>query len=219
MFTGLVKDIGTVTQIQSNREGKRIRVASKLCPEIEIDDSVSINGACQTAIEISSSEFEVQAVHTTLEKTTLGSLKPGDFVNLELAMAVGDRLGGHMVQGHVNGVGGIKNIVSTGDTYLLEIDYPAELSKYIVQEGSISVDGISLTVAKKEMGTTSFTLAIIPHTWHNTVLGKRNIGDKVNLEVDIIAKYVENLLGFTDNSKENVNNSNITLEWLSSKGF
>lgn len=217
MFTGLVKEIGKIEKVSSNQEGREIVVkSSELIKDIAIDDSVSINGVCQTVIEVTGTSFKVQAVQVTLEKTTLGKLKESEEVNLELALRLSDRLGGHLVQGHVNGIGTLEKISKTGRYYVLGIKYPASLKKYIVSEGSIAVDGISLTVSHSNNENHYFEISIIPHTFVNTVLNNKKIGDVVNLETDILAKYVENIL-FTKADKKN--ESKITEEWLLSKGF
>ena len=205
MFTGLIKDIGTIVSIKSNSEGKEFVIrAPKLYHEIQIDDSVATNGVCLTATEIKADTFKVQAVHVTLEKTNIGKLNQGDKVNLELALRPMDRLGGHFVQGHVNGVGTIKGIHKRGDNYEISIAAPKELFRYIIQEGSIAVDGISLTVARLE--AMEFTVSIIPHTYEMTILHTKKRGDSVNIEVDMMAKYLENFLKF-DRRQENFENT------------
>jgi riboflavin synthase len=211
MFTGLVKEVGRVKEIRPNPEGKELIIESKeLLPEMGIDDSVSVNGACQTVTEVKDGSFRVQSIHVTLEKTTLGSLKPGDPVNLELALRASDRLGGHFVQGHVNDTGVISNIKSIGENYLYTIKYPKNLGKYIISEGSIAIDGISLTVAMLNTNTCELTVSLIPHTMENTNLASLKVGSRVNLEVDLLAKYIENLLSKGDG---------LSKEWLTSKGF
>lgn len=216
MFTGLVKDIGTVKGIIPNTEGLELIIESKeLISDIAIDDSIAINGACQTATKVSGSTFSVQTVHVSLEKTTLGSLKLGDSVNLELALRLSDRLGGHLVQGHVNDVAEIISIDARGKNFVVSAKLSPAQMKYIVKEGSITIDGISLTVANTNKDNSTFTVSIIPHTWNNTVLRSRPIGSKVNIEVDILGKYVENLLG----SRGIVPEPKISQKWLSSKGF
>ncbi|RLA63119.1 MAG: riboflavin synthase [Epsilonproteobacteria bacterium] len=211
MFTGLVKEVGRIKEIRSNPEGKELIIESKeLLPEMGIDDSVSVNGACQTVTEVRNGAFKVQSIHVTLEKTTLGSLKPGDPVNLELALRASDRLGGHFVQGHVNDCGVISNIKSIGENYLYSIKYPENLGKYIISEGSIAIDGISLTVARLNREARELTVSLIPHTMKNTNLNSLKVGDKVNLEVDLLAKYIENLLSKGDD---------LSQKWLASKGF
>ncbi len=195
MFTGLIKDIGTIVSVKSNSEGKEFVIkAPNLYKDIQIDDSVSTNGVCLTATEIKGEMFKIQAVHVTLEKTNIGKLKQGDKVNLELALRPMDRLGGHFVQGHVNGVGAIKSVNQRGKNWEITIDSPKELFRYIISEGSIAVDGISLTVAR--LREREFTVSIIPHTYENTILHTKKIGDSVNIEVDMMAKYLENFLQF-----------------------
>ncbi len=217
MFTGLVQEIGIVKSIIPNREGKQLVIKAKdVLSEIAFDDSISINGACQTATKIDVDSFTVQAVHVTLEKTTLGQLKIGDEINMELALRLSDRLGGHMVQGHINDISLIKKIDQTGENYLLSVQVSKNQMKYIVQEGSITLDGISLTVAKLDKKNCLVTVSIIPHTWKNTILRNRKVGSAINIEVDIIGKYVENLLFHREEHK---NSSSITEGWLSSKGF
>lgn len=217
MFTGLVKEIGVISSVTKNAEGIEITVKSnKLISEIEIDDSVAINGACQTAIKTTTSTFTVQAVHTTLDKTTLGDLRPGDEVNLELAMRLSDRLGGHLVQGHVNDIGFIQKVDTFGDNYLITLKVPTDLLKYIVNEGSITLSGISLTIENVESNQSLISVSVIPHTFFNTILKNMKIGSKINIEVDILGKYVENLLFYAGSNNKK---QSITQEWLSSKGF
>ena len=213
MFTGLVKEMGKLIKISSISEGKRLRIqAPKLIQEISIDDSVSVNGVCQTAVALDGDCFEVVAVHTTLEKTTLGSLKDGEKLNLELAVRASDRLGGHIVQGHVNGVARLKTVENKGENFNLTFSIDSSLRKYIVAEGSIAIDGISLTVSC--VGEDWFGVTIIPHTWKHTVLGQRNINDAVNIEVDILAKYLESLIKF-----QSPTDSKLTESWIREQGF
>ena len=201
MFTGLVKDIGVIKSITSNKEGKVFVVQSqKLAHEISIDDSVATNGVCLTATNIKNDTYECQAVHVTLQKTNLGSLKLGDKVNLELALRASDRLGGHIVQGHVNGIGKILNIKSTGKNINITFSVEEHLKKYIIKEGSIAIDGVSLTVYDVQEG--QYKVTLIPHTFDNTIFHTKKNGDKVNIEVDIMAKYLEHFMKF-DNTKAN----------------
>lgn len=195
MFTGLIKDSGKIIKITANSEGKEFIIeTTKLADDIKIDDSIATNGVCLTATKIKGNQFTVQAVHVTLEKTSLGSLKVGSLVNLELALRPIDRLGGHIVQGHVNGLGKIKAIKPMGGNYEIEFTAQKDLFKYIIKEGSIALDGISLTIARLTNNT--FTVSIIPHTFENTTLHAKKIGDSVNIEVDMMAKYLENFLRF-----------------------
>lgn len=193
MFTGLIEEIGKVKKIDSISGGIRISLsASKIMDDLKIDDSVSVNGVCLTAVKIDSNNFVVEAVGETLKKTTFVELKENQIVNLERAVRLNDRLGGHLVQGHVNGVGRITNIQKLGENYFLEVEVPVHLTKYLIDEGSIAIDGISLTIAK--LVDNKVGVSIIPHTWKSTNLSTRNIGAKVNIETDVIAKYIEKLL-------------------------
>lgn len=217
MFTGLIQQISKVKEIHPNKEGKLFTIEFKGASEqIKVDDSVAVNGVCQTAVEVYGDLVTFQAVHMTLEKTTLGSLKPNDSINTELALRASDRLGGHMVQGHVNGFGKISDIKNMGQNYLVSIQYPEELGRYFVAEGSVAIDGISLTIAEHKDEKCVFTLSIIPHTWDNTILQQRQVGDQVNIEVDILAKYVENMLNYANKQKPE---SKISMNWLSEQGY
>ena len=220
MFTGLVQDLGRVAYKSVNTEGARLGIKTKsLCSNIKIDDSVSINGVCQTVTSIEGEVFFVQIVHVSLEKTTLGSLNLNDEVNLELALRVSDRLGGHIVQGHVNTKTAITKIDKYGKNYLLSMTLDKQIAPYIVQEGSIAVEGISLTVARLSDADGTFTVSVIPHTWDNTILKNRKLGQEVNIEVDIFAKYIERLLGFKQEESSTEGKLPITMDWLKSKGF
>ncbi len=218
MFTGIVKEIGKVKSLTPNSSGLSLEVyAPALIKDLEIDDSVSINGACQTVTELGGDYFRVQAVHTTLEKTTLGALSIGEDVNLELALQLQTRLGGHLVQGHVNGMGSIVTVLKKGNNYDVWVSYPPQCAPYIVKEGSITVDGISLTVADLKREEHQLMLSIIPHTWEQTALRHRRSGALVNLEVDIIAKYVENLLFYR--SQNQASKKDLSMDWIKEMGF
>ena len=202
MFTGLIQELGRIENIITNTEGREFIIrAPSLINEIAIDDSVATNGVCLTATKISGDTFHVQAIHVTLEKTGLGQLKKGDKVNLELSLRPQDRLGGHFVQGHVNALGKILKIATIGNNWEIEISFPRELRKYMISEGSITLDGISLTIAR--LTDSSLTVAIIPHTLEKTSLSFKKVGDVLNLEVDMIAKYIENFLIFNQDSRKN----------------
>jgi riboflavin synthase len=192
MFTGLIQDTGIIQSITNNREGREFVIRTALIAEIKVDDSIATNGVCLTATKISGDTYTCQAIPMTLEKTSLGKLQEGDKVNLELSLRAHDRLGGHMVQGHVNGVGQIIDIKDMGKTWEFRVSFPVELRKYMISEGSIAIDGISLTIAR--LSDAELTLAIIPHTLEMTTLGSKKIGDSVNVEVDMVAKYIENFL-------------------------
>ena len=189
MFTGIVEEVGSVVSISDN--GMTVR-AEKVMSDLKMGDSIACNGACLTAVSLSESEFSVDLSPETMRRTSLGDLAPGGSVNLERALSASDRMGGHIVQGHVDGTGRITSTKEDGDSVILRVRAPSRLMPYIVEKGFIAVDGISLTVVK--VGTSSFTLAVIPYTLRNTNLETLSVGARVNLEADILAKYVENLL-------------------------
>lgn len=193
MFTGLIEEIGKIKSITKIGGGLRLKVsATKIMDDVKIDDSISINGVCQTVIYVGQNEFDVIAIEETLKKTNFSNLKVNQEVNLERAMKLSDRLGGHIVQGHTDTTGKIKSIIKNKTEYLVSISYPNEYAKYIINIGSICVNGVSLTVAK--LDTKTFTVAIIPHTWENTIFKSFKVGTIVNLEFDVLGKYIENLL-------------------------
>ena len=201
MFTGLIEEIGIIQSVKPLGGGKRISINSKkILDDLKIDDSVSINGVCQTVVLRTVNSFDVEAVEETIRKTTFGQLKAGDHVNLERALRAGDRLGGHIVQGHVDCTGNVLTIAKERAGILLWISYPLEFSRYIVNTGSICINGISLTVARSDSG--KFMSAIIPHTWDVTILKYLKPGSIVNLEYDIIGKYIENMI------KSGISNNN-----------
>ncbi|MDR3717470.1 MAG: riboflavin synthase [Bryobacteraceae bacterium] len=193
MFTGIIEELGAVESIQVGDSG-RLRIHAPLvCSDLHVGDSVSVNGVCLTAVEVRGASFEADASPETLSRSSLSSLKRGGMVNLERALLLTSRLGGHIVQGHVDGTGQVVAAQPLGDgNWELSVRYPAELDRYLVSKGSVSVDGISLTIASIEGGV--FSVAVIPHTWEHTNLRARRPGDVVNLETDILAKYVEKLL-------------------------
>ena len=193
MFTGLIQCIGTINRVETRPDGRVLHIqCPQLAGDIRVDDSIATNGVCLTATDVDSNGFRTHAIPITLEKTSLGELIAGSRVNLELAMRLGDRLGGHLLQGHVNGTGRILDIAILGDNWLIRIAFPPELRRYLISEGSIAVDGISLTIAA--LADAEFTVSIIPHTLQRTTLGSKSVGDTVNLETDMLAKYIENLL-------------------------
>lgn len=193
MFTGLIQSIGTVSRVETRADGSLLHIhCPALAAEIRVDDSIAVNGVCLTATKVDAEGFSAHAIPVTLAKTNTGSLQAGSKVNLELAMRLGDRLGGHLLQGHVNGTGRIVGIAVTGDNWLVRIAFTPALRRYLISEGSIAVDGISLTVAA--LADAEFSVSIIPHTLQHTTLGGKAVGDVVNLETDLIGKYIENLL-------------------------
>ena len=182
MFTGLVAEMGHV-----RRSGTRLAVATALAAELERGDSIAVNGVCLTAVAIDDGQFEADVMEETLERSALGRLGEGDPVNLELALRVGDRLGGHFVQGHVDATGTVRSIEQRDHSRLIHVDAPAELLRYVVEKGSIAVDGVSLTVVDVDEG--GFSVSLIPETLERTTLGSVEPGDPVNLEADMLAKY------------------------------
>ena len=209
MFTGIVEEVGVVEfchpvdrlhearanmQVEGERSHSyRLRVkARRVLEDLAVADSISVNGTCLTVVERDDGGFEMDVVPETLRRTNLGVLVEGSLVNLERSLPVHGRLGGHVVQGHVDGVGVVEEIRPEGDARILQIKAPQELMRYIVEKGFIGLDGISLTVVK--VLNSSFTISVIPYTLNNTNLKERETGDPVNLEVDILAKYVESLL-------------------------
>ncbi|HIQ48533.1 MAG TPA: riboflavin synthase [Aquifex aeolicus] len=200
MFTGLIEDLGKVIDISVSLKGAELVVETKLS-DIKIGDSVAVNGACLTVTEIRGNKYSFDVSPETLKRTNLGLLKRGDYVNLERALKVGDRLGGHIVQGHVDFTSKIKALKFLGEHYELVIEIPNNWVSYIVEKGSIAIDGISLTV--NYIRNNSAYINIIPHTYERTNLRFRKNGDWVNVETDIIGKYVINYLN-TSRKKENI---------------
>jgi riboflavin synthase len=192
LFTGLVADLGEVVGVDRSEDGVRLRVASELASELEQGDSIAVNGVCLTATVVDVDAFSADVMNETLKLSSLAEVAAGSQVNLELAMRPNDRLGGHMVQGHVDGVGTIAEVTSDGFSRRVRISAPAELLRYLVYKGSITVDGVSLTVAS--LDDRSFTVSLIPETLERTNLGQAEPGVTVNLEVDVLAKYVERLM-------------------------
>jgi riboflavin synthase len=189
MFTGIVEEVGTVASLVDHCLTVN---ASKIMENMRLGDSIAVNGACLTVVDFSEGEFSVDLAPETLRRTSFERLKEGDPVNLERPLAVSDRLGGHIVQGHVDARGRIMSLKPEGDCVIVRLNSPKRLMPYIVEKGFVAVDGISLTVVKRD--ASSFTLSVIPYTLENTNLKGKSVGDPVNLEVDIVAKYVESLL-------------------------
>jgi|SRR5947209_6117763 len=193
MFTGLVESLGVVARAENVAAGRRLTVRDAMGPQLAIGESVAVNGACLTVVELRGDEFAFEVGPETLLKTNLGALKTGDQVNLERSLKVGDRLGGHFVQGHVDAVGTIDARVRNGDWEDVWFRCPAELTRLMVPKGSIAVDGVSLTLVNVE--SERFSVMLIPHTQAVTTLGFKKAGDAVNLEADMLAKHVAKLLG------------------------
>ncbi|MFZ2113502.1 MAG: riboflavin synthase [Solirubrobacteraceae bacterium] len=192
MFTGLIADLGSVESIESDADGATLEISTALAGELAEGDSVAVNGVCLTAIAIDEGAFRAQAMQETLRRSSLRQLRRGSRVNLELALRADGRLGGHIVQGHVDGTGAIAGLREEGFARVLEIDIDEELARYLVEKGSVALDGVSLTVS--ELRDRGFSVSLIPETLTRTNLGEAQVGDRVNIEADILAKHVERLL-------------------------
>lgn len=216
MFTGIVEEVGEVLEIEGSKKSSRIRIGcKKVLQDTNIGDSIATNGVCLTITDKTSGFFTAYIMGETLRKSNLGTLKKGSNVNLERAMGIKDRFNGHMVSGHIDGTGKIVSFKKEEEAIWVEIKFPYELSKYIVYKGSIAIDGISLTVA--EVSEDCFKVSIIPHSQDETTLTKKKLGDKVNLECDVMGKYVEKLLEFKEENK--LKDTSLTKELLYSNGF
>jgi riboflavin synthase len=198
MFTGIVKEIGSVTAAEAGEAGTRLGVAAGFASELHEGDSVCVEGVCLTATSVRADGFDADVMNQTLRLTTLGALSAGSAVNLEPALRAGDPLGGHMVQGHVDGVGEVRSIAEDGFARRVGISVPDDLERYLVEHGSVTVAGVSLTVATLAPG--AFPVSLIPETLERTTLGSLQEGNRVNLELDVVARYVERLLGFKEGS-------------------
>jgi len=214
MFTGIIEEIAKIDKTKPIAGGLSIKIeAKKILNDISVNDSICIDGVCLTVTNFDNSGFWVDAVGATLEKSTFAFINSSSYVNLERSVRLNDRLGGHLVQGHVNGIGTISEIQKLGENYLLKIIIPENLERYLIKEGSIAINGISLTIA--ELNRNEISLSIIPHTWQNTNLKDKKINDKVNIEIDVLAKYVEKLLTKNNSTSE----KNITESWLKELGY
>lgn len=212
MFTGIIEEVGSLKKLQKEAAGAVLEISCKKVLEgLQIGDSIAANGVCLTATAFTSHSFTAAAMHETLRRSTLGNLHPGSPINLERAMAANGRFGGHMVAGHIDGTGTISNIEKDGNAVWYTLQASPQILRYIVEKGSVALDGISLTVA--EVRADDFKVSVIPHTLAQTALAQKQTGDCVNIENDIIGKYVEKLLGTPQKS------SGITKEFLSRYGF
>lgn len=230
MFTGIVEEIGTLRQVISGSSSGSIRIsAKKVLENTKIGDSIAVNGVCLTVTSLSSDGFTADVMPETLRRTNLGSLKSGAPVDLERAMAADGRFGGHLVSGHIDGTGTIVSLKNEGNAVWVQIKAPGPILQLIVEKGSITIDGISLTVAS--VSEDSFQVSVIPHTGSETILLRKKVGDMVNLENDIVAKYVQHLLGNVltgktdslslpkEEKEENAGSGGITMEFLEKYGF
>lgn len=215
MFTGIIEEIGTISAVRRNPlEAKLTIFAEKIFSDLKIGDSVAVNGVCLTASEISGNTFTADVMNETFHRSSLSELKSGSPVNLERAMAADGRFGGHIVAGHVDGTGIITNIRKDDNAVWYTISADSSIMKFIIEKGSVAIDGISLTVA--EVLKDSFSVSVIPHTAKETILSQKKLGDTVNLENDLVGKYVEKLLNFNHDEKPK---SRITREFLANAGF
>jgi riboflavin synthase len=195
MFTGIIEELGSVRSVEERGENARIVIEAHLVTDgTNHGDSISVNGVCLTALDIHDDSFAADVSRETLLRSTLGSLKPGTPVNLERAVTAATRLGGHIVQGHVDARGEFVSVQDHGDSWTIRIAFPPEIARYLVFKGSVAVEGVSLTIAN--LDENYFEIAVIPKTWEVTNLSRLKPGDGVNLEVDVIGKYVERLLAF-----------------------
>lgn len=216
MFTGIVEEIGTIKQIKNGLKSSKLIIScNKVLEKTEIGDSICTNGVCLTVTNINKGTFEADVMAETIRKSNLNTLKIGSKVNLESALSLSTRLGGHLVSGHIDGIGYIKDLKKEDSSIWITIKTSADILRYIVYKGSITIDGISLTIAYVDDDV--FKVSIIPHTLQQTILSSKNIGDSVNLECDMIGKYVEKLLGITSPDKQQPNNINET--FLKENGF
>jgi riboflavin synthase len=217
MFTGLIEELGKVRSVEQRGEGARVVVEASIVTAGTLEgDSIAVNGVCLTAIDVRAGSFSADGSRETLQRSTLGRLRAGSVVNLERAVTPQTRLGGHIVQGHVDGRGRFLSAEEHGGSWTVRVAYPPEMARYMVFKGSIAVEGISLTVA----GLTSeyFEIAVIPKTWAATNLSRLRASDEVNLEADIIAKYVERMLALSLEVRAE-NQSQLTLEKLAELGY
>ncbi|MDE6785335.1 MAG: riboflavin synthase [Ruminococcus sp.] len=212
MFTGIIEEVGTVKEVRRNGNNSFIRIhADKILSDVHLGDSIAVNGVCLTVTAFDGKIFQADVMNETLNRSSLGTLRTGSPVNLERAMSAGGRFGGHIVSGHIDGTGNIINIKNDGIAVWYTIKADAGIMRYIVEKGSVAIDGISLTVAK--MSRESFSVSVIPHTSGKTILSSKKSGDIVNLENDIIGKYVEKLMNPVKSD------SVIDMAFLAERGF
>lgn len=213
MFTGIVEELGKISSLEKHAGGAKIKISANIVTENTSEgDSIAVNGVCLTALNIGKDSFTADVSQETLNRSTLGNLKNGSLVNLERAVTPATRLGGHIVQGHVDARGKFLSAAASGDFWTVRIGFPAEIGQYLIYKGSVAVEGISLTIAN--LADDHFEIAVIPKTWELTNLQSLQTGDAVNLEADVIAKYVERILTYKQEKTEN-----ITKEKLQSLGF
>ena len=193
MFTGLVEEVGNIAGKIKTGDGFKFKIsAKKVVDDLDIGSSIAVNGCCLTVVEKDKDTFAVDTIEETLKKTNLGQTNIGDNVNLERPLKAEERLGGHFVLGHIDTTGTVEEINELSNSHLMKISFPSQFSKYLIYVGSVSIDGTSMTVA--QLGENNFSVGIIPHTWKETIFSKKKIGDSVNLEFDVLGKYVERIM-------------------------
>ena len=220
MFTGIIEGLGTIAEIRPSGRGKRLLIdADFLLDQTKIGDSIAISGVCVTVIIIAGKRFEIDISPETIAKTTFGTAKIGDRVNLERALRLSDRIDGHLVSGHIDGIGTIKDKKRTGNTIIVVIDVPEFLSRYMITKGSVAVDGISLTINNRARDC--FDVSIIPHTAKMTTIGLKKAGDYINIETDMIGKYIENFIAEkpANNIKKETGQPSVDKQFLTKTGF
>ncbi len=218
MFTGIVEEIGTILSIKKGVKSSALTISGDLIFEdMHIGDSIAVNGVCLTVTNKTKESFTADVMAETLRRSSLGSLKAGSKVNLERAMAANGRFGGHIVSGHIDGTGEIESFVREDNAVWVTVKTPVKLLKYIIEKGSIAIDGVSLTVAYVD--NRCFKVSLIPHTAANTILLSKKAGDIVNLENDIVGKYIEKLMHFDEQVEEDTKTTGISMDFLAKNGF
>jgi riboflavin synthase len=218
MFTGIIEEVGSIERIVGGSQASTLTIrASKVLESVQLGDSISVNGVCLTVTSFQETRFTVDVMPETMKHTNLGALGCGDAVNLERALAVGSRLGGHLVSGHVDGTGRIAGRLQNANAVVFCIEADSALLRYMIPRGSVTIDGISLTIT--EVREQEFCVSIIPHTLENTCLRQKQAGDEVNLECDLIGKYVERLLDVRANQSRQAGKSRLTADFLREHGF
>lgn len=220
MFTGIIEGLGTIREIRSSGRGSRFFLDTEfVLDRTRIGDSIAVNGACLTVVSLKDRSFAADVSPETLSKTTFGSSRVGERVNIERALRLSDRLDGHLVSGHIDGTGKIASIKTIGEYLIVSVDVPEKLSRYMISKGSVAVDGVSLTINTCDRKT--FDVSIIPHTGSLTTIGFKKVGDTVNIETDMIGKYVERFLMIpaTDSREKSIGSGTIDLRFLEKTGF
>ena len=218
MFTGLVEELGKIKSITKGTKSARLTIEGQVVlQDVKLGDSIAVNGTCLTVVEYTQRSFTADVMPETVRSTVLAELKPGDVVNLERTLRLGDRLGGHIVSGHVDGVGLIRSKERSDNAIVVTIEAPPQVMRYIIAKGSIAIDGTSLTIV--DYGTDWFSVSLIPHTASLTTVGLKETGSKVNLEADVLGKYVAKLLGLQNGDEKKQASSGLTMEFLQQHGF